>query len=275
MLGRRVQADICSRANYIVKNYIFPELRGDEIIRPLRYDELTIIYANKMSVKYPKPMIGSKIRLIGRILNQVKKYDSNVQQFADLFRPQLYELTIKAIQAVAGLDTSSQHYKSPSTASAAGRLSKKCADFYIAKLIQKNDLAKISLVENFLKLLVVDFSVSINKTVLETQIKNKSLKKVVLPSISDIKCLNRFLNSNRQKYFELLQHSFNIIYFKELQKFTLASVQVFNRSRAGEVQRLKHVILRIYRSWKITFNKIFLGLLKKPIIIEKSMPVLL
>lgn len=244
ILGRTIEADISPKAGHILKTQIFPVLREDIYTMPLRYDELLIKFANQMCIKYPKahnyPMIRNKIRLVGKIMHEMKKIDDTIQQFADIFVPRQYDNVIKSIQIVAGLDNSGQHFKSPSTASAAGTLLKKCAKFFITEIIKNDDNdAKILSVKNFINLLEVDFGITVSKTVTETQLKNKRLKKVILPTKSDIRLLNLFLKEKRKQNYNLLKNGFNLIHFKELQKFTLTSLQVFNRRRAGEVQRIE------------------------------------
>lgn len=161
VLGRTIEADISPIASHVLKTQIFPVIREDIYTMPLRYDELLIKFANQMCIKYPKahnyPMIRNKIRLVGKIMHEMKKIDDTIQQFADVFVPKQYDHVIKSIQIIAGLDSTGQHFKSPPTASAAGTLLKKCAKFYIAETIKTdgND-AKILSVENFIKLLEVD-----------------------------------------------------------------------------------------------------------------------
>ncbi|KAL6429490.1 hypothetical protein ACFW04_008274 [Cataglyphis niger] len=72
-------------------------------------------------------------------------------------------------------------------------------------------------IENFLKLLQEDFSVSVNKT---------------------IKLLHNFLQTNRRSAFQQLTDTFTYINWRQLAQFTLISVQVFNRQRAEEIERI-------------------------------------
>nr|CAI5827064.1 unnamed protein product [Callosobruchus analis] len=87
----------------------------------------------------------------------------------------------------------------------------------------------------------VDFGTSVGKTVVETQSKNKRLKNYQLPSMEDIKALNNYLKTKRSECYENLKESFSEAAYINLQKFTLVSLQVFNRRRAGEVQRIELV----------------------------------
>lgn len=95
----------------------------------------------------------------------------------------------------------------------------------------------------------VDFGISINKGVVETQLKNKRRKKVILPSRNDIMLLNEYLKENRQKLFESLKKHFTVEDYISLQKITLTSIQSFNRKRAGEVQRIEIEDVKNYETF--------------------------
>lgn len=89
-----------------------------------------------------------------------------------------------------------------------------------------------------MSILEEDFSSSINETVEEDQKEIRRQKNVTLPSIDDIKLLNKYLNQNRTERFTQLKSNFSKKDWKELAEFTLISVQVFNRRRAGEIERI-------------------------------------
>lgn len=179
--GKRIESNISSNANSIVRTQIFPVMRDDEVTHPLRFDDLVITYTNKMTVKYPKshhyPMIRSRLRLLGKILLHVKKIDNTIVDFGSLLRPQKYDAIVTAIKKIAHLDEESNYYKSPSTASSAGTLLKKIANIYITELIKQENNETKAKVEDFLKILDVDFGITVNKGVLETQLKNKRKKR--------------------------------------------------------------------------------------------------
>lgn len=79
-----------------------------------------------MTMKYPKshnyPMIRSRLRLIGKILLEVKKIDAAIMNFESLLRPQKYDAIVTAIKNIAQLDENSKYYKYPSNASSPGTL---------------------------------------------------------------------------------------------------------------------------------------------------------
>lgn len=99
-------------------------------------------------------------------------------------------------------------------------------------------MGKKTNIENFLKLLQEDFSVSVNKTVEESMLRAKRYKLQELPPLEDIKLLHDFLQTNRRLAFQHLKDVFSYNAWRALGEFTLISIQVFNRRRAGEIERI-------------------------------------
>jgi len=103
--------------------------------------------------------------------------------------------------------------------------------------VEKEDAEKKKFAKDFLKLLVVDIGTSVNKTVIETQTTKKRHKKVILPTLEDIKTLYTYLKKTRIEAYKMLQESFSYSKWLSLAEVTLTSIHVFNRRRAGEIER--------------------------------------
>lgn len=200
----------------------------------------------------------SKLRLIGRFLVEIKSLNPIVTDFASVFNPCFYNV-IKAVNNVALYNRNCQKYKSPATAFAYGTLFKQCGRIQINECIKKDDEEAQRLTRNFLSILEEDYSSAVNKTVEENQNEMKRLKKVVLPSSQDIKKLNMFLKKERAKHLDELKQNFNATSWKELAKFTLSSIQLFNRRRAGEIER---ITINDFLSYESVEGKTDLAVLK-------------
>ncbi|XP_036146109.1 uncharacterized protein LOC118646715 [Monomorium pharaonis] len=242
VLGRKVQGRIHENANSILRNVVFPILREDDIIRLIRYDELLITYGNKLCIKYKhqhqQDMIRARLRLLGRFLKAIKKINKNVTDFFSIYHPSIYDDCITAVNQVAGYNTSTKVYAAPSVASRIGTLIKQIGNLTIAECIKQNKFQKKVDIENFLKLLQEDFGVSVNKTVEESILQAKRYQLQELPPLEDIKLLHNFLQTNRRLAFQRLSDTFTYDNWRQLAQFTLISVQVFNRRRAGEIERI-------------------------------------
>lgn len=68
--------------------------------------------------------------------------------------------------------------------------------------------------------------------------QHKRQKKVMLPSMEDIKMLHSYLKTEKRLLYTKLQKKFMYKTCLELAKVTLISTQVFNRRRAGKIERV-------------------------------------
>lgn len=226
VLSRATFGQIHKKASTIMRKDIIPRMRSDDVTHAISYDDLAILYGNKMCLKYRKPhlyyMIRSKLRLIGRLLLAIKKKNSQVTDFASIFQPKFYDDVIFAVSQVAFINEEENAFKSPATAASCGTLLKKCGRILINEYIKKNDTPAQSNTKNFLAILEEEFQMDINKTVEKSQKEMRRQKTVTLPNIEDIKKLNFYLNTHRQKYFSNLSEKFDVNVWRNLAEFTLS-----------------------------------------------------
>lgn len=242
ILGRAILGRIHSTASRKLRSVIFPVIREDDVCRVIRYDNLIILYGNKLCVKYKLQhqydMIRAHLRLLGRFLLAIKEINKNITDFESIYHPQFYDDVISAVNKVAGLDNDLGVYSKPTTASNLGTMIKKVGNVLITECIKRQDQEKKTLVKDFLELLIEDYGVSVNKTVLETRLQNERHKNDDLPSLEDIAKLYMYLKCKRQKAVENLKDEYAYNTWKTLAECTLTSVQLFNRRRAGEIERM-------------------------------------
>lgn len=79
----------------------------------------------------------------------------------------------------------------------------------------------------------------VNKPATECQLQKKRRKKLVLPQTKQIKDFHHWLETNRKKLTNSLRTKFSAKVWKDLASVCLTLIQVFNRKRAGEVERIK------------------------------------
>ncbi|KAL6253964.1 hypothetical protein P5V15_015811 [Pogonomyrmex californicus] len=243
VLGRTIVTRTHEVGNKILKTVVFPVLRDDEITRAIRYDQLIILYGNKLCLKYrlqhQHDMIRSRLRLLGRYLVILRTKSENISDFASLYDPKFYDVAIAAVNSIAGFDENKNIYKTPSVAFNLGTYMKHIGEIFITECIKNHDPIKMKAAENFLKLLRQDYGTSINRTVLETQMQRKRQKKIILPSTEDIRKLNDYLMDMRQKTYNNLMKEYSYRNWLILLETTLTSMQLFNRRRAGETERIQ------------------------------------
>lgn len=251
ILGRKVQGRIHSKASDTVRKIIFPILRDDNVCRVIRYDELIILRANKLCRKFRNQrhhdMIRAELRLLGRYLISIKKFNSKITDFASIYQPRHYDSCILATKDVAQFDTDTNKFKTPSIATRLGTLLKKLGNLLATEYIKRDDSEGLRNVENFLKLLEEDYGTTINKTAEETRMQNKRHNKSELPSMEDIQKLYNYLKGRRNILYSDLTKSYNYNTWLELLGVTLISMQVYNRRRAGEIEK---ILIEDYRCYK-------------------------
>jgi len=95
IMGRKIISRIHQLANKTLREIVIPVMREDEILRVVRFDELLILYGNKMSMKYraqhQHDMIRSRLRLLGRFLLALRKINKDVKDFKSVYQPRIYD----------------------------------------------------------------------------------------------------------------------------------------------------------------------------------------
>lgn len=251
MLGRKIQAHIHSKASNTVRKVIFPILRDTDETRIIRYDELIILRANKLCEKFNHQrhhdMIRAELRLLGRYLISIRKINSNITDFASIYEPRHYDSCIVATKEVAKFNPNTNKFATPSVATRLGTILKKLGNLLCTEYIKKDDAESLRNVKNFLKLLEEDYGTSINKAAEETVTQNKRHNTIELPSLEDIQKLYNHLKERRNILYADLIKSYSYSTWLELLKLTLVSMQVYNRRRAGETEK---VLIEDYQCYK-------------------------
>lgn len=183
-------------------------------------------------------MIRANLRLLGRFKIQLIKLEPDIKELKEIFRPQYFDSCIVAVRATANWDSQIMGFKTTAVAQNITSLIKKCAKKQRAELIkEQNEDLKIQL-ENFLLLWEEETPTLINKKALEDQNNKKRDKKIVMPTKDDIRKLYVYLKALMEKSMKTLMKGFCMSAWTELVKPTLILIQIFNRRRAGEIERL-------------------------------------
>ncbi|KAK9877657.1 hypothetical protein WA026_019327 [Henosepilachna vigintioctopunctata] len=227
--------------------------KEDSISRLIRYDELLIQHGNKLylkyKVKYNHKMIRAKLRLLGRLLYEMKKINVLVTNFSRKYTPELYDSFVATVNLFRELSSDGTKYNKPALPSAIGIEIKKVARLLIANCIrQKNENSK-KMAKYFLELFIEDYSGSLSKTVAESQNALKRKKVTTLPIMDDIKVLNLYIKQQRipTTYSNLIEN-YSSSNWKELAPLTLISLLLLNRRRSGELERTLLTDLRNYQT---------------------------
>lgn len=240
--GRRLGGYIHPSANNTLRRYVFPILRNDDVSRCIKYDELIVQFANKLCDKYTlihqHDMIRAHLRLLGRFKLEIMALDNEICEFKDIFKPQNFDKAVDSLRKVAHWDLNIMWFRTPAVAQNLTTLIKKCAYKLRTECIKNRDYERKKSVEDFLLLWEEEIPTLINKKALEDQMNQKRQKKIVLPSKQDIKLLYDYLKKECNTCLEILDDEFNLNAWTLLTQCTLIFIQIFNRRRAGEIERL-------------------------------------
>ncbi|KAG5890689.1 hypothetical protein JTB14_011655 [Gonioctena quinquepunctata] len=139
---------------------------------------------------------------------------------------------------MAGFDEMTGIYKAPSTAYNLGLHMKEITLLMQPEAIKKGDNKKRDASRDLLDLINGGFKTDINKTVAENQSEKKKHKKVFSPTAEDISALKTFLKKERAEASQTLKSEFKHKAWKDLAGYTLISLQLSNRRRAGELEKI-------------------------------------
>lgn len=93
-----------------------------------------------------------------------------------------------------------------------------------------------------------DFTTTVYTMVKESTLERQNQKDVLLPSTKDVKQLMTYLTDERQKrYKKIGEEDFSFKTWKDLASYTLIFMQVFNRRRPGEMERVLITDYQLYR----------------------------
>lgn len=241
--SRKLQRGIHKVACTILKEQIFPVFRDTNPVQELRNDRLFILYGNTLCSKYKQPylhkMIRAKLGLIAKFFKIIKALDASIVDLADVIRPSRYKAVLEAANILGKADCQTGYFQAYAPPLELGTALRKIANELKVDCITENDDSQLPDAKKFMTLMKKDYPNRINSVARESQKTYKRRKKVDLPSTDDIKLLSSYLASKRSLCMKTLLESYSFLNWKNLAGYTLASIHVFNRKRAGEVSRIR------------------------------------
>ncbi|CAG5073094.1 Protein of unknown function, partial [Cotesia congregata] len=239
----RITVDrIHERASEVLRQKVIPCMKEDAVLRCIRYDLLIMLYGNDLCLRHRQPymhrLIRANLRLCGRFLIHVKELDPKISDFSSLYDPSKYYFLLNAIDTFAGVNESTGHYHKAGKATEIAKHINKIGDIYIGECIFNKEPDKQKQISDFLSLCKKGFSTVTNKTANETLVARQREKTVEIPSTVDIMRLCQYLDKLISTNYESLKNKFSYSAWRQLAETVLTRVQVFNRRRAGEAERL-------------------------------------
>ncbi|KAK0072614.1 hypothetical protein PV325_011111, partial [Microctonus aethiopoides] len=215
--------------------------QDDAISSTIRYDELLILYGNKLCDKYTlehqSAMIRSHLRLLARFKIEIKKINKKVTDLASVFRAKRFESLVQAVKVCANYDETNKIYKTPANATTLGIQLKKCCGILKSDYAKKEYVEGLNRVEGFLNVFNDEFNVAVTRKALEDQTTIRRNKKIVLPSQEDISKLYMYLKERCENAMVVLKEKFDVSAGTQLSESVVILLIMFNRRRPGESER--------------------------------------
>lgn len=217
-------------------------MRQDLVLKLIKFDWVLIVFGNKMCCKYTPHyqhnMIRARLRLMGRLLFEMKQIDRNVTDFASIYHVERYQSMVAAIKLIGRFNPDTNEFGAPAMASFAVTFMRQIGKYVSAEYIRLRDRENKVEAEDFLAYMDTDIHISINKLVTDTQARMRRQKQQNIPTMEDVKKLIRFINTERNSCFEELSLEYSDKNWLKLAELCMAWIIVFNRRRVGEVQNI-------------------------------------
>lgn len=240
-LGRAIEGRLHSEASQDLVE-LFARLRENESIRRIRFDWLVVCYGNDLclnhSAHYQHQYICGKLRASGKVLLESMSISTEITDMSSFFHVKNCNTIIEAIRIMGKFDHQTKRFGSPGTASTTVTLINAIGELLVIEAMKLDDQEKERDVERFLKVFKKDVTNKISKLVAITKAENQSNTNDNIPTTADISKLSKYLDSERDACFFQLAQNYSYAVWLKLSQLTMASILIYNRRRAGEMQNL-------------------------------------
>ncbi len=238
-LSRMVEGRIDESASSRLQT-ITSRMNSDPVSNLVSYDKLLIAYGNELVEQYDfnphHKIVRSRLRLLGRVLVELKTIEPKITDFASLFDAQHCDSVINAIRAVGRFNATTRFFGAPSAASNAVTEIKKVGKIVINQCIANKTKELKEQTNDFITLFVSRSTIRINKLVANTLAHLKLNKIENVPTSGDVKTLSTFLSQKRKECYQLLHAGYSKQKFINLAEITMVSMILFSRKRVGEME---------------------------------------
>ncbi len=235
------------RSNTLSK--IMSALKADQISRIAKSDPTILAYGERLSTKQGHDEeqfnhIRQKMREIARLLKKMRETSGHSSYTFDEFvYPENFKFIVKCCKEVAGFDSSTNTYATPSLALKLGGSVQKCLKLLISKALQTSNKELQDRAEALSKLFDYNWTEEVSSNALRTLNEGKrNARKGILPLANDVKLLSEYLRNEAATVSKRLQneeYSENARKdWVHLSEISLAQTILFNRRRAGEVSKM-------------------------------------
>jgi hypothetical protein len=230
-----------------LKENIFGKMVVDEVTVAARQDRLIVRLGENLYQKYRNyphlyQLVSQKMRELARLLIRARKHDSDISSFYDLINTDKFPVVVAATKSLCSFDEKSNKYGNPSLALKLGHTVKKCARICKRESLISGNTDSIKRAKDFLLICEGEWTGEISSMALQTLSSNKVNKRqnLMVTLSQDMVKLHLFFQKKTEALRKSLEESpsFSKSDWELLNQISLAQLVLFNRSHAGETQRL-------------------------------------
>jgi hypothetical protein len=183
-------------------------MRNDDVFRAAVGDPLVMQYIDRLSNKHyhdtdKHEHVRCKLRELGRLLLQLR--DHGVKTITEAVHPANFQKLTASVRKVAGFDTETNAFGTPSLALKLGHAMKKCAMILLSEALQGGLSDQEANVNRFIQLRDMDWSHEISTAVLNSLRSQRLNSSQLLPLAEDIAKLNSHLSQQSSEALDHLQ----------------------------------------------------------------------
>ncbi|KAK0159798.1 hypothetical protein PV327_010872 [Microctonus hyperodae] len=165
--GRFLTGYIHPCASEIMRQKIFPKFHDDYVARTIQYDRLLILYGNVLCEKYTTEQLFNTVRnylrLLARLLIEIKKINGEIDDFASIFHSKFYNDLIKAIKMCGNYENKNTNSNSTYNPTMLRLHLRKCGRLLALECVENRNLNKKKDVDEFLLKLAKNYNTSLSK----------------------------------------------------------------------------------------------------------------
>ncbi|XP_038588945.1 uncharacterized protein LOC119914037 [Micropterus salmoides] len=216
----------------------------DTVTQAVKSDVLIISLGERMflkngEVRRHQADIRNKMRELARLVLVARKMDNDIVFLKDLITPGKFNTVLEAVKQMTGFNTLTNRFSIPSTALKLRHSLVKVSYILQGDAIRQEDDALKRRVEQFIKLIELEWTTHVSTNALKTLCQKKWNSPTVLPLTEDIRKLQDHLKCLEVANKKALIDKPSKKSWSELSQVTLTQLILFNRRREGEVSRME------------------------------------
>lgn len=214
-------------------------MNNDEVSQCAKTDPLILEYGSRKWVKNHTKhnFVSGKMRELARLLLKTKELSNNAITTLEMcLDPTNFTKIMEAVKVVSGYKSDAKNFVTPTLAIKLGHSLKICAGILRSIGIKSKKSEQVEQANAFIQLYETDWTALVTCTAHRTLEVNQFNKPKLLPLCTDVHAVYTHLKTHSSELRALAVHDANV--YPELAKHALCEVNLFNRKRGGEVERM-------------------------------------